>query len=56
MHISTGPEIKSVEKAVEIREVHIQEVDDPSEFNPLNRTNQQENERMMKFSSLNMNG
>lgn len=37
---------------VEIREVHIQEVDDTSDINPLNRTNNQENSRMMKLSAL----
>lgn len=41
-----------VDNGGEIQEVHIQVVDDASDINPLNRTNNQENERIMKLSEL----
>ena len=40
MQISTGNDYhKNLERMADMRDVHIQEMDDPSEFNPFNRTN-----------------
>ena len=49
---SSGQEGPMVDNGGEIQEVHIQVVDDASDINPLNRTNNQENERIMKLSEL----
>lgn len=55
MQMSTGPENfqQNGQRPPEIRDVHIQEVDDPTEFNLLNRTNGQDNEKTLKLSSIN---